>query len=51
MASKPNLPERVEAIVRAWPQWSRAERRGIERVVDDVLRFLRTGEGNTFIRQ
>lgn len=45
------MNERIEAAVRAWPQWSRAERRRMNEVVDEVLQHCRDGQGNAFIRQ
>lgn len=47
----PNLPDKVERIVREWPQWSRAERSRMEDVVEDVLRHMRDGCGCTFTRE
>jgi hypothetical protein len=44
-------PERIERIVRAWPQWSRAERARMEDVVAEVLDHARAGTGNAFIRR
>lgn len=44
-------PDRIRAAVRAWPQWSPAERRRMAEVEEDVLIYLRTGRGNAFIAQ
>jgi hypothetical protein len=43
--------ERIEAIVRAWPQWSHAERRRMDEIVQEVLSHCRDGQGNQFIRE
>jgi hypothetical protein len=45
------IQERVEKVVREWPEWSRAERRRMDDVVEEVLTFCRSGEGNAFIRE
>ncbi len=45
-----NLPEKIEAIIRAWPQWSRAERAKMDEVVEEILDHVKNGTGNGFIR-
>ncbi len=48
---KGNLSDRIEQAVRNYPQWSNAERRRIDSIVDEVLEHVRNGSGNTFIRE
>lgn len=43
------MNEKVAAIVRAWPQWSRAERERMDDVIEEVLEHCRNGTGNKFI--
>jgi len=43
------LPERIEKIVRAWPQWSPGERTKMDAIVEEVLEHCREGNGNPFI--
>lgn len=45
------ITERVEQVVREWPNWSRAELRNLDAIVDEVLDHCRTGTGNGFIRK
>ncbi len=45
----PRFEERVSRIVRQWPQWSPAERRRMDAVVDEVLDHVINGTGNRFI--
>lgn len=45
-----NLPERIEKIIREWPQWSPAERRKMNLIVEEILDHCRNGGGNGFIR-
>ena len=49
MNCKKNLPERIEERVRAWPRWSRAERRRMDEVVEEILEHCRSGKGNAFV--
>lgn len=44
------IQEKVALIVRGYPQWSRAELKRIDAIIEEVLYHCRTGEGNTFIR-
>jgi hypothetical protein len=44
-------PQRVERIVRQWPDWSPAERRRMDAIVAEVLDHCRSGNGNAFIRE
>ena len=46
-----NINDRIEAIIRAWPQWSAAERRKMDAIVEEILCYVRSGEGNSFIRE
>lgn len=46
-----NLPDRVADRVRAYPQWSPAERRRMDEIVEEVLDHMRDGTGNAFIRR
>ena len=46
-----DLTTRITNIIVAWPQWSRAERRHLDAVINEILHYCRTGEGNTFIRE
>ena len=46
----PTLPERIEKIVREWPQWSRAERAKMPELVEEIMDHCRNGTGNGFIR-
>lgn len=41
----------IEVTVRIWPDWSRAERRRMNAIVEEVLEHCRSGNGNQFIRQ
>lgn len=51
MCERETITETVERLVRAWPQWSRAERRRMDDVVEDVLDHCRNGTGNKFVRE
>jgi hypothetical protein len=44
------LPEQVSELLSAYP-WSRAERRILPSIENQVIAYLSDGEGNTFIRQ
>jgi hypothetical protein len=46
-----NLPERIEKVVRDWPQWSRAERAKMPQLVEEILDHVRNGTGNRFVRE
>lgn len=46
----PTLPEQVHAII-AGSEWSRAERRMLPQIEDEVITYLADGEGNRFIAQ
>lgn len=43
------LPERIDRIVRAWPQWSPAERAHMDAIVGEVIDHCANGTGNGFI--
>jgi hypothetical protein len=45
------LPDRVHSILINYPGWSRAERRILPSIEDDVIRYLADGEGNVFIAE
>lgn len=45
-----SLPDHVATIVDTYPHWSRAERRILPSITDQVIDYLSDGEGNTFIR-
>jgi hypothetical protein len=45
------ISDRIARIVREWPDWSPAERRRMDAVVEEVLHHCRTDEGNAFIRE
>jgi hypothetical protein len=45
------LPDRVHSILINYPGWSRAERRILPSIEDDVIRYLAAGEGNVFIAE
>ncbi len=45
------LPERIEQAVREWPQWSPAEERHMDEIVEEVLEYCRSGNGNRFIAE
>lgn len=45
-----SLPERIEAFVRQWPQWSIAERRNLDAIVWEVVYHMESGNGNKFIQ-
>lgn len=44
------FPERIERLVRQWPDWSRAERRRMDEIVREVLTHCADGQGNPFVR-
>lgn len=44
------MAEMIEKVVRQWPQWSRAERKRIDEIVEEILDHCRNGNGNQFIR-
>lgn len=46
-----NLPDRIEQAVREWPNWSPAERRRMDEVVEEVLDHCRSGTGNRFVAE
>lgn len=45
------MDERIEQVVRQWPEWSIAERRRMDDIVAEVLDHCRNGNGNRFIRE
>lgn len=45
-----NLPEKIERVVREWPQWSPAERGRMDAIVAEVIDHCKSGTGNGFIR-
>ncbi len=45
-----SFAERCEKAIRSWPQWSRAEQRHIEEIVESLLECARSGQGNKFER-
>jgi hypothetical protein len=47
----PTLHERIEAIIRAWPQWSRAERAKMPQIVAEIMEHVKNGTGNGFIAE
>lgn len=53
LARRPDetLPEQIERIIRVWPQWSPAEQRRMDDIVEDILSHCRAGDGNSFIRE
>lgn len=46
-----NLPERIEAVVRKWPHWSRHELSKMDDIVEEILDHCRDGTGNGFVRK
>lgn len=50
MGANKGLDDRIESIVRNWPQWSRAEQRRMDQIVDEVMNHVRNGTGDSFIR-
>lgn len=46
-----NLPEKIRAVVLAYPDWSRHEREHMEAIIDEILDHCRSGTGNGFIRK
>ncbi len=45
------IADRIEQRVREWGQWSRAERRNMGAIIEEVVTHCRQGTGNTFIRE
>lgn len=45
-----SYPGWIERMVRAWPQWSRAERRRMDEIVEEVIDHCANGTGNAFVR-
>lgn len=45
------MNEKIEAIVRAWPQWSRHEVTKLDAITEEILDHCRNGTGNGFIRK
>jgi hypothetical protein len=45
------LTDRIEAIIRAWPQWSPAEQRQMDAIVAEILAHVRQGTGNRFVQE
>lgn len=45
------LQDTVAQTIEAYPEWSPAERRKLPAITEEILHYLRTGEGNPFIRQ
>jgi hypothetical protein len=43
------MPERIERIVREWPNWSEREQEHMDAIVDEVLECCRSGAGTDFI--
>ena len=50
MPYKLTLPQRIEKVIRDWPQWSRAERRRMDELVEEILTYCRSGKGNAFVQ-
>lgn len=50
MFVKPTISEKVERVVRSWNQWSPAEQRGMDCIVEEFLSHGRDGDGNGFVR-
>jgi hypothetical protein len=46
-----NLPDKITERVRAWPHWSRAERRRLDEITDEILGHCANGTGNRFVRE
>lgn len=44
-----NLADRVREAVRAYPDWSRAERAKLWLVEEEILAHCRDGQGNGFV--
>jgi hypothetical protein len=44
------LPEVIRRRVLEWDQWSRAERRRLDEIVDSVIDHCSEGNGNGFIQ-
>ena len=45
------IDERITAVIRAWPEWSRTERRRMDEIVEEILEHCRSGNGNAFVRE
>jgi hypothetical protein len=45
-----NLPERIETVIREWPQWSPAERAKMPQLIEEIMDHVRNGTGNGFVR-
>lgn len=45
-----NIVDKITAVVEAYPQWSRAERRNLAAVTEEILAHCRDGNGNQFIQ-
>ena len=51
MRRRLTLPERVQRAVYSWPHWSRAERRCLDGIVQEVIAELSDGTGNPFVKR
>jgi hypothetical protein len=44
------IEDRIRALIRAYPDWSPAERRKLDVIEDEILDHCRNGTGNGFVR-
>lgn len=47
----PTIIERIAKTVADWPHWSKAERKRIPAIIEEVVEHCKTGNGNTFITE
>jgi hypothetical protein len=43
------LPDQIDAIIRAWPLWTRAERRRMDALVAEIQHYVLTGGGTRLV--
>src|SRR5262245_6723120 len=45
------LHQKIEHYIRTWPQWSPAEHRHMDRIVDEIMTHVKEGGGNKFVQE
>lgn len=51
MLERTTINERISHAVRSWDQWSPAEWRRMDDLIEEILTYCRSGRGNAFIAQ
>lgn len=46
-----NLNDKIEKIIREYPQWSRVERSRMHELIEEIMNHVRDGGGNAFVQK